>query len=128
MTSVSQSSDLMELDRAIAIVKAIYQRCICATDVVEKVNSLEGVSLSQMLAAKDRLQLENATSRSVDGVRRFYTVPDDRLIAAAYALEHYDGDENAIVVVPGRDMFGEPCRKALGVVQLEGLTDEEGEE
>jgi len=128
MTPVSQSSDLMELDRAIAIVKAINQRCFCAMGIADKVDSLDGVSLSQMLAAKDRLQLESATSRSVDGVRRFYTVPDDRLIAAAYALQHYDGDDNAIVVVPGRDMFGEPCRKALGVVQLEGLTDQEGEE
>ncbi|MBD9539957.1 hypothetical protein IB276_10890 [Ensifer sp. ENS04] len=118
----------MALDRAVWIVNAINQRALFAMGIAEKVDSLEGITLSQMIEAKDRVELENATSKTVDGMRRLYVVPAERLIAAAYALDHFDGDDTAIAVVPGRDMFGEPCRKALGVVQLAGLSDPEAEE
>ncbi|MCA1490127.1 hypothetical protein I6F11_04235 [Ensifer sp. NBAIM29] len=125
--SPESTPGLMELDRALWIVKAINQRALFAMGIAEKVDSLEGVSLSQMIAAKDRVEFENAMARPVDGKRTVHVVPADRLIAAAYALEHYDGDESAVAVIPGRDMFGAPCRKALGVVQLDGLRDAEGD-
>ncbi|AAL49610.1 unknown [Sinorhizobium phage PBC5] len=127
MQTTPDISGAMPLERARQIVTAINHRAFFAMGISDKSASLEGVTLIDMIEAKARVEKEN-DAPPVDGKKAFTIVPDDRLIAAAYALEHYDGDKSAVAVVPGRDMFGEPCRKALGVVQLAGLRDPEGEE
>ncbi|WP_331373809.1 hypothetical protein [Sinorhizobium chiapasense] len=118
----------MPLDRALAIVRAINQRAFFAMGIADKVDALTEISLRDMITATDRVRQADGEAPSDGGKRTFHVVPDDRLIAAAYALEHYDGDDSAVVVMPGRNMFGEPCRKALGVVLLDGLSDPESEE
>ncbi len=114
MTPVSQSSELMELDRAIAIVRAINQRAFSAMGIGGQCDTLERISLAEMIDAKERVQLENELQSS-GGARLFYVVPDDRLIAAAYALQHCDAKDEPVVMCPGRDHEGAPIHKALFV-------------
>lgn len=104
-------------ERALSIVRAINDRCFFAMGISETVGSLEGVSLADMLEAKRLVEQRNENAAYVDGKRTINVVPDDRLIAAAYTLEHYRPDNEAIAVVPTREWPFD--RRALGVVGLE---------
>ncbi|MRX32776.1 hypothetical protein [Aminobacter sp. MDW-2] len=107
----------MDVQRANAIVKAINQRAFFAMGIAETVDTLEGVTLADMLEAKEIVQAANKAAASIDGKTELRVVPDDRLIAAAYTLEHYWPDNEAIVVVPTHQWPYN--RRALGVVGLE---------
>lgn len=96
---------MMELARAIKIVAAINDRAMFTMGMVEKVRSLEGVSLAEMIEAKTLV--EAGDDKPI--------IPDDRLIAAAYCAEHYDVDMGGIIVLPGED---ESERKVLAVLSV----------
>lgn len=80
----------MTPERAREIVAAIADRSFMAMGISDKSPSLEGVSLVDMLEAATVVEQANREAKTVDGMRTFHVVPDDRLIAAVYALEHYD--------------------------------------
>jgi hypothetical protein len=113
----------MTLERAQEIVSAINDRCLFAMGLVEpaKVGSLKDVSLADMLAAKAEVEAENARvaahAREHGGSYSIRTIPADRLIAAAYALEHFRPDNEAVAVIPTTEWPYN--RRALGVVGLE---------
>lgn len=92
----------MTPERAQEIVTAINQRCFFTMGIGEaELSSLKGVTLSEMLHAKLLLERQNASAEHVDGQKTIRVVPDDRLIAAAYCMEHYPvSDGEAILAVP----------------------------
>ncbi|MBB3937695.1 hypothetical protein [Aureimonas phyllosphaerae] len=96
----------MTLDRALEIVKAINQRSFLPMGLIEPkdVGSLAGVSLAEMLEAVACCQQETERrrehAREHGGSYGVIAVPADRLIAAAYALENYEPDGDAIVASP----------------------------
>ena len=107
----------MTPERAQEIVSAINDRAFFSMGMAEKIGSIDGVSLAEMIEAKAIVEAGNAAAPYEDGKRTIRVVPDDRLIAAAYALEHYRPSNEAIVVIPTREWPYD--RRALGVVGLE---------
>lgn len=72
--------------RALEIVAAICNRLYLAMGMPQQpFGDLKGVSLVEMLAAVELVQRLNSDDRH----RVLYVVPDDRLVAAVYALENY---------------------------------------
>lgn len=110
---------MMELARAIEIVRAINDRAAFTLGMVEKVGSLEGASLAEMIEATRLVETEDAKSVTQGYSRTFRIIPDDRLIAAAYCAEHYDVSIGTIIILPEQD--GD--RKALAVVSLGPLAE-----
>lgn len=103
----------MELDRAKTIVQAVVARSLLTLGIgkLESLPSLKGVSLDDMIRAAARLRHHEEPSTDGKG-KRFYVIPDDRLIAAVYTLEHYHPGGEAIAV--RRDDDG----RTLGIVVL----------
>lgn len=123
----------MAPERAHEIVVAINDRLLFRLGLKEPadIGSLAGVSLAEMLEAKAIVLAGNESARARQvrdgGSISIYMTPDDRLIAAAYALEHYRPDNEAVVVVPTAEWPYD--RRALGVIGLEpgqGEADDEG--
>jgi hypothetical protein len=110
---VSEVPEMTE-DRAANIVRAINQRCFVTMGVGDgALDSLEGVSLADMLAAVAKVRAANddaeARQRAEGGSRSIFMLPDDRLTAAVYVMEHYqdnDSGEN-ILQLPSRNFLGE---------------------
>ncbi len=125
MSLTSTSLPLMDLKRALWICKAINQRMFFAMGIGDgKVDPLRTVTLSEMLEARCRVELENmAALPGKDKMRTLHVIPADRLIAAVYALEHFDPNNEAVVVMLTRDILGTVSRKALGIVELPGTAD-----
>lgn len=100
----------MDLPRALNIVARINNQAFLAmgligSDQVETTAagmSLEGISLAELMEATTVVKAHNAAGGDrIEGGSRMYTVPDDRLIAAAYVAAHYDADpDNNIVFYP----------------------------
>jgi len=117
----------MTPERAQEIVAAINDRCFFAMGMVEpgKIGSLKDVSLAEMIEATAAIKAENACAqahaREHGGSYTTKVIPADRLIAAAYALEHYHPDNEAVVVVPTTEWPYD--RRALGIVGLEPEKD-----
>lgn len=118
LVASENTPELMPLARAVKIVTAINQRLFFAMGITDQCNSLAGVSLPDMIAARDRVRIENSLAKPIDGVRQSYVVPDDRLISAVYTLEHYDGSDETIVLRGGRDADGCTVRKVLVVASI----------
>lgn len=123
----------MTPERAQEIVTAINNRCMFTMDLfgVDKLHSLKGVSLAEMLEAKEVIEAQNRAAESVDGSRTIKMIPDDRLIAAAYCMEHYPASDEAILVMPctrSEGFWHETKRKALAIVPLKQLQDEDEED
>ncbi len=112
----------MTPERAHEIVKAINDRCLYTMELVKDVGSLEGVSLAEMLEAKAVVVAENRAAQERakrDGDSySITTVPADRLIAAAYVLEHYQPDNDAILFLPHTGIAGE--YRAVAVMAVDG--------
>lgn len=107
----------MNLDRAREIVIAINDRAMVTMDLPAKLDPLSDLSLADMLEAKRLVKNANAAAQAAAAVNgggyRISVIPDDRLIAAVYTLEHYYSQPTAILAVPS----GIPGRlKALAVV------------
>ena len=119
----------MEIERAHEIVSAINDRCFFSIGLKESAASLEGVTLADMIAAKRLIEAKNAAAESVSGSRTISMVPDDRLIAAAYCMEHYPMSGEAIITAPATraERFSyETELKALAIVPAR--SDEEGDD
>lgn len=120
----------MTPERAQEIVSAINDRAFFRLGMVEKVGSLERVSLAEMLEAKGIVAAGNAEAKQrqeqVGGSISIKVIPDDRLIAATYALEHYHPDNEAVVLMPTTEWPYD--RRALGVVGLEPREADQEEE
>lgn len=118
----------MTRERAQEIVSAINDRAYFKMGLKEApdIGSLEGVSLAEMLEAKNTVEAGNKAAqeraKQTGGTYSVSIIPDDRLIAAAYALEHYHPDNEAVVVIPTSEWPYD--RRALGVVGLEPSKDE----
>ena len=112
----------MSLERARKIVGAICQRNFVSIGLHDgPVTPLAGVTLSDMLAAKAIVEDENDRAVQHGGSYHLYVVPDDRLIAAIYALENYDpgfDDENVLAgAMPMKGERGQNILKAIYVVR-----------
>lgn len=121
----------MTPERAREIVSAINDRCMFTIGVSETLGSLTDVTLAEMLEAATIIKAGNAAAESVNGRKVIKLVPDDRLIAAAYCMEHYPCSNEAIVVMPmtRRERFEhEVERKALAVVPLKHTDADEDED
>lgn len=119
----------MSFDQAITIVHAINNRAFfgMGLKLTGPIGSLEGISLAQMLEATAVVRASN-DAPAQDFPRTIHVVPAERLIAAAYVLEHYQPSTEAIVVRPTGEWPYD--RRALAVVGLEpgqGEEEEEGE-
>ncbi len=88
----------MALNRAKAICAAINDRCFFNIGITETVGSLKDLSLAEMLEAKRIVKNKNRSADLENGVRAISLIPDDRLIAAAYTLEHFHADEEESVI------------------------------
>jgi hypothetical protein len=76
-------------ERAIEICAAICQRAFHAEGLWDQpMTSLEGVTLGQMLEAAALVEREN-TRQSAASKVVLHVVPDPRLIAGVFTLEHY---------------------------------------
>jgi len=107
----------MSPERALEIVCAINDRCFYKMELVDKVHSLEGVSLAEMLEAKTIVEVGNTAAMKPGGSMSIRMVPDDRLIAAAYVLDHYHPDPDAICIIPHRGIEGQ--LRAVAVVAID---------
>ncbi|MBS7702713.1 hypothetical protein [Chelatococcus asaccharovorans] len=103
----------MPTARAFAIVGAICERSFHPMGMAELSGELHGVSLAEMIEAKRVIEAEN-DKPPLGGTRTIHCVPDDRLIAAAYALANYEPSHGALVSEPD----GDGLVKALAIVRL----------
>lgn len=115
----------MDLARARTIVEAICDRSWATMGVADMARTLDGLSLAEMLQAKTMVENSNTASAAVarlSGERHtIYVVPDDRLIAAAYALQHYAPSRKPALQIPD----GDHHVLCLAVVRLPIDTDTE---
>lgn len=106
----------LTLDRAIEITGAICERSFHTLglwDVGKPMASLEGVSLGQMVEAVALVNRENEKPSDGNG-KTIHVIPDQRLVAAVFTLEHYEGTQR-IASKPVKDGFA-----AVGVFVKEG--------
>lgn len=97
----------MTRERAAEIVAAICYRSFHAMDMgISAVpeRPLDGVTLAEMLEARALVEANNneaiAVQRDIGGKITLSVIPDDRLIAAAFALENYPSTQRVIVAQP----------------------------
>jgi hypothetical protein len=121
----------MTPDRAREIVNAINNRCLFKMGLTEKLPSLAGVSLAQMVEATQIVEAGNAARGAVRGGHTIHMIPAERLIAAVYALENYPADGDAVVLMPlhpNERFWCEHTHKALGIVAITPKDDEGDDE
>lgn len=120
----------MTPERAQEIVSAINARCLVTMGIEQPMARLEGVSLAEMLEAKDIVKAQNETAKSQardhGGGYSIQMVPDDRLIAAVYVIGHYHPSRDPILYLPARGLFSD--RIALAVVGMSSDDEEQVEE
>jgi len=112
----------MTKERAHEIVVAICDLAFISMGLGQRgARRLGGLSLRAMLDAKAIVEASDAQVRAAareTGVGyTTHTVPDDRLIAAAYVLEHYQPSDDAILAVPYGDFGGK--NRVLAVVAMD---------
>lgn len=109
----------MENERALKIVRAINDRSFLCMGMVkpEDIDSLEGVSLSEMTDATRAVEAINEEAKQKGGPHTIYIVPAERLIAAVYTLENYASDNCPIAMTPTHEW--PYSRRAVAVVGLE---------
>lgn len=117
---------MMTLDRAREIVKAINARCFVHMGLEHDLPSLEGVSLADMVEATAMIRNVNkvnqAAAKFSGGQYSVTMVPDDRLIAAVYAIDHYPMSNEPVLALP-RPGGKRLC--ALAVVNIPVPAEEE---
>lgn len=121
----------MTPERAIEIVQAINNRMFVTMDLpVPQSLPLTGVSLAQMVEAKDIVKGLNANAHAaVRAPGETYStsvVPDDRLIAAVYAIEHFPPDNQPILRLPYAGFGGDYLVLAVLAIDAESEDQEEG--
>jgi hypothetical protein len=126
----------MTPDRAKTIVGAINDRAFVSMGIGDgALPSLEGVSLAEMIEAATVVRALNTAAevrqRAEGGSVTISVVPDDRLIAAVYCMEHFPCDDESILCVPAsrqERFLGGRTHKALAVVAVTPTADEDGAE
>lgn len=95
---------MMTLERAREIVKAVNARCFVTMGLERDLPSLEGISLGEMVEATAMVRNANKAAESLaklsGGTYSISMVPDDRLIAAAYAIDHFPISDEPILALP----------------------------
>ncbi|MBX3494485.1 hypothetical protein [Chelatococcus sp.] len=112
----------MPVPRALEIVGMICHRSFHASGLADVVGNLNGISLAEMIEAKRLVEAENRKP-SIGGTRTIHVVPDDSLIAAAYALANYEPSHGAVVSEPD----GDGLVKALAIVRLTAAPPQESD-
>lgn len=109
----------MDSARALKIVRAINDRAFLGMGMVkpEDLDSLESVSLSDMIDATRAVEAINEEAKQKGGSHTIYIVPAERLIAAVYTLENYASDNSPIAMAPTNEW--PYARRAVAVVGLE---------
>lgn len=119
----------MSLSQAKEIVSAINNRAMVTVGIDVSLPELRNISLSDMLEAKLMVQEQNKRekeSRQASGTYTISVVPDDRLIAAVYAITHFPPSEEPILNLPYRHLFGD--RIALAVLSIDSADEHDPEE
>ncbi|MFG1332067.1 hypothetical protein V5F41_12545 [Xanthobacter autotrophicus] len=120
----------MTPERAREILAAINNRALITMGIDQPLLSIEGVTLSEMLEAKAMVVAQNeraqADAQQNGGGYRIAVVPDDRLIAAAYALQHFAISRDPILCLPIRDLRG--SHAAIAVVAVTPTEDDTADE
>jgi hypothetical protein len=108
----------MDTTRAREIVSAINNRCMVTIGVEEELQPLAGGSLEQMLLAKRMVETANranqAAAKISGGRYTLNVVPDDRLIATAYVLDHYPCSNEPVLSVP----YGQSSQRVVAVLSV----------
>ena len=108
----------MDMTRAREIISAINTRCMVTIGLEEELKPLDGVSLEQMLLAKCMVETANraneAAAKISGGRYTINIIPDDRLIAAAYVLDHYPCSNEPVLSVP----YGQSSRRVVAVLSV----------
>jgi len=120
----------MTPERAQEIVTAINARHMVSMGIDRPLGSLQDVSLAEMLEATSIVEAKNAAAeahaREHGGGYSISIVPDDRLIAAVYVVDHYQPSREPILYLPNPGLFTD--RVALAVVAMESKEAERDEE
>lgn len=119
----------MEIERAKEIVKAINARAMVTMGMDVPMASLAKVTLLQMMEAKAAVEAMNAEAREHHDRhgwgRSIYIVPDDRLIAAVYALSHFPPSRDPILCLPFPTLLGTHIALACVAVSSDDMADDE---
>jgi hypothetical protein len=95
---------MMDLARARQIVIAICNRSFVTMGFQQDLESLDGISLAEMLEAARMVENANTAARAVSALtgegHTSHVVPADRLIAAVYAFENYEPSRAPILALP----------------------------
>jgi hypothetical protein len=115
----------MEIARAREIVLAINARCFTTLGFDHALTPLDGVSLAEMLEAKRIVENVNAGNKAAaafaGGRYTINVVPDDRLIAAVYCLDHYPCSRDPVLAVP----HGTSRQKVVAVLTVPNATQDD---
>ena len=120
---------ILTLTEAKALVKAINNcsmwQIIGRDEYAPDLSLLEKHSLAECLKAVWMVKREddrhNEALKKLNGGQRFHILPDDRLIAAAYALANYHISREPVVSAPATKFTA----KALGILSVEIEQEEE---
>lgn len=129
----------MSLDRALELCSIVNSYALATMGVGDVKPLPSDVTLLELVQAGERVRLENdrttadALAAPEPGrTRTYHIVPDPRLIAAVYAIEHFPLAPAAIIVRPAtrqEAFFSETARVALAVVPVvEDADDDEDDE
>lgn len=118
---------MMTFDRARDIVAAINARCFVTMEIATNLPDLDGVSLAEMVEATAMVRNANAAAvakaKLAGGGYKIRMVPDDRLIAAVYAIDHFPISNEPILALPA----DEHHLRALAVVRIKAEMSEAAE-
>lgn len=118
----------MDIARARDIVRAVNARCYATVGIEIELPSLEGVSLAEMIEAKQVVQNLNAANEAAakisGGSYSISMVPADRLIAAVYTLDHYHDSREPILSIPA----GTARQRVVAVLTINNAGAPEDEE
>jgi hypothetical protein len=98
---------MMDLARARRIVSAINDRCLAHVGLPRNLATLKNISLADMMEAKRVVENANeaaeAAARITGEQYRVSMVPDDRLLAAVYCIDHFPASDEPALQIPDGD-------------------------
>jgi len=99
-----ETTAAMSYERASEIVQAINARSFVSMGFEQRMGSLEGVTLAQMVEAR-RIVIEHneaaiAAAHAAGTGYSIEVIPADRLIAAVYTLHHYQPSNEPVLCLP----------------------------
>ncbi len=108
--------EAMPLEEAKRVVRALIGPSLNAMGVPSiKRETLDGVSLADCVFAAHRVKLADeasiAAQRRHGGTLTLSVIPDERLIAAVFALARYHPNNEPIAIIDGRGIFVLPIKE-----------------